>query len=291
MPTAQSSVACMKWCACSWSNPSLCAHMCWTKRIAKRRWSSVCPGFRSLSSLPGLLLPTGVAMPVFMLAISLRNDAHQSDQKKNRAADNTWLCLAWFLGCKPNVLSKVGETRCARCRCACSRDWRGDKRLGVRSSPPLHSVTFSSWTFGPYRWSCAVRASTRSHFSTKSISTWYFHHLMVLTLDRVTDWAMYANRRDVGCTIHRSAWTNRRRRVLHVGCLSCELDGMPKREPDEVTQDIDHVEKLFSAFAFYMDRQKEERTRRVTIGLLGGIPERELSKLKQDDTWDDPQHG
>ena len=35
------------------------------------------------------------------------------------------------------------------------------------------------------------------------------------------------------------------------GCLFCELDGIPKREPD--------------AFAFYMDRQKEERIRRVII--------------------------
>jgi len=61
------------------------------------------------------------------------------------------------------------------------------------------------------------------------------------------------------------------------GCLSCELDGMPKRESDEVTQGTDHLEKLFSAFAFYMNRQEEERTRRVIIGLLfelRGSPER-----------------
>ena len=70
------------------------------------------------------------------------------------------------------------------------------------------------------------------------------------------------------------------------GCLSCELDGMPKREPDEVTQGADFLEKLFSVFDFCKDRQKEERIRRVIIGLLfelGGIPERELNKSKQDE--------
>ena len=61
---------------------------------------------------------------------------------------------------------------------------------------------------------------------------------------------------------------------------------MPKSEPDEVPQGTDHLERLFSAFAFYMDRQKEERTRRVIIGLsfeLSGIPERDLDKLEQDE--------
>ena len=70
------------------------------------------------------------------------------------------------------------------------------------------------------------------------------------------------------------------------GCFSCELDGVPKRQPDEVTQGTDHLEKLFSAIASYMDRLKEERKRRVIIGPLfelGGIPERELRKLKQDE--------
>ena len=61
------------------------------------------------------------------------------------------------------------------------------------------------------------------------------------------------------------------------GCLFCELDGVPKREPDEVTQGAEYLES--SVFALYMDRQKEERTRRVTItcdtkvffSLTGGI--------------------
>ena len=49
------------------------------------------------------------------------------------------------------------------------------------------------------------------------------------------------------------------------GCLFCELDGIPKRELDEVTQGAEYLEKPSSAFAFYMDRQKEERIRRVII--------------------------
>ena len=48
------------------------------------------------------------------------------------------------------------------------------------------------------------------------------------------------------------------------GCLFCELDGILKREPDEVTQGAEYLAKS-SAFAFYMDRQKEERIRRVII--------------------------
>ena len=58
---------------------------------------------------------------------------------------------------------------------------------------------------------------------------------------------------------------------------------MPKRQPDEVTPGTDHLEKLSSAIAFYMDRLKEERIRRLIIGPLfelGGIPERELNKMR-----------
>ena len=61
---------------------------------------------------------------------------------------------------------------------------------------------------------------------------------------------------------------------------------MPKRRPDEVTQGTDHLEKLFSAIASYMDRHEEERIRRVIVGPLfelSGIPERELNKWKQDE--------
>ena len=36
------------------------------------------------------------------------------------------------------------------------------------------------------------------------------------------------------------------------GRLPCELDGMPKREPDEVTQGIDRLEEVFYAFAVYL---------------------------------------
>ena len=115
------------------------------------------------------------------------------------------------------------------------------------------------------------------------------------------------------------------------GCLFCELDGVPKREPDEVTQGAEYLEKPSSAFAFYMDRQREESIRRVIITCdtkvfftdgwscdwldmpanlekdplfivmcghvdsgkstttgcllfeLGGIPERQFDKLKQDE--------
>ena len=119
-------------------------------------------------------------------------------------------------------------------------------------------------------------------------------------------------------------------KCISTGCLFVELDGIPERELDKLTQDEERLEKSFSAFAFYMDRQQEERKRcviitcdmqefvtdgwnftwldmpanpekeplsivmcghvdsgkRTTTGRLllelGGIPEREFDKLKQD---------
>ena len=51
---------------------------------------------------------------------------------------------------------------------------------------------------------------------------------------------------------------------LIAGCLFCDLDGIPKREPDEVTKGAAYLEKP-SPFALYMDRQEEERILRVII--------------------------
>ncbi|KAJ3010483.1 hypothetical protein HKX48_007378 [Thoreauomyces humboldtii] len=49
------------------------------------------------------------------------------------------------------------------------------------------------------------------------------------------------------------------------GRLLFELGGIPEREMDKLRQEAEHLGKSSFAFAFYMDRQKEERARGVTI--------------------------
>jgi elongation factor 1-alpha len=49
------------------------------------------------------------------------------------------------------------------------------------------------------------------------------------------------------------------------GHLIFELGGIPEREMDKLRQEADALGKSSFAFAFYMDRQKEERARGVTI--------------------------
>jgi len=49
------------------------------------------------------------------------------------------------------------------------------------------------------------------------------------------------------------------------GRLLFELGGIPEREMDKLRQEAEHLGKSSFAFAFYMDRQKEERERGVTI--------------------------
>eukprot|EP00999_Lentomonas_sp_LEN2_P002385 NODE_380_length_1567_cov_116.486806_g348_i0.p1 GENE.NODE_380_length_1567_cov_116.486806_g348_i0~~NODE_380_length_1567_cov_116.486806_g348_i0.p1 ORF type:complete len:466 (-),score=86.95 NODE_380_length_1567_cov_116.486806_g348_i0:121-1518(-) len=49
------------------------------------------------------------------------------------------------------------------------------------------------------------------------------------------------------------------------GRLLFELGGIPERELDKLKAEAEHLGKSSFAFAFYMDRQKEERERGVTI--------------------------
>ncbi|KAG5455501.1 MAG: putative elongation factor Tu, partial [Olpidium bornovanus] len=49
------------------------------------------------------------------------------------------------------------------------------------------------------------------------------------------------------------------------GRLLFELGGIPEREMEKLRQEADALGKSSFAFAFYMDRQKEERARGVTI--------------------------
>jgi elongation factor 1-alpha len=49
------------------------------------------------------------------------------------------------------------------------------------------------------------------------------------------------------------------------GRLLFELGGIPEREMEKLRQEAEHLGKSSFAFAFYMDRQKEERERGVTI--------------------------
>ena len=49
------------------------------------------------------------------------------------------------------------------------------------------------------------------------------------------------------------------------GRLLFELGGIPEREMEKLKQEADALGKSSFAFAFYMDRQKEERARGVTI--------------------------
>ena len=49
------------------------------------------------------------------------------------------------------------------------------------------------------------------------------------------------------------------------GRLIFELGGLPERELDKLKQEAERLGKGSFAFAFYMDRQKEERERGVTI--------------------------
>lgn len=49
------------------------------------------------------------------------------------------------------------------------------------------------------------------------------------------------------------------------GRLIFELGGIPEREMEKLRKEADALGKSSFAFAFYMDRQKEERERGVTI--------------------------
>jgi elongation factor 1-alpha len=49
------------------------------------------------------------------------------------------------------------------------------------------------------------------------------------------------------------------------GRLIFELGGIPEREMQKLRDEADRLGKGSFAFAFYMDRQKEERERGVTI--------------------------
>ena len=49
------------------------------------------------------------------------------------------------------------------------------------------------------------------------------------------------------------------------GRLLFELGGIPEREMEKLKAEADRLGKSSFAFAFYMDRQKEERERGVTI--------------------------
>ena len=49
------------------------------------------------------------------------------------------------------------------------------------------------------------------------------------------------------------------------GRLIFELGGLPERELEKLKQEAERLGKGSFAFAFYMDRQKEERERGVTI--------------------------
>merc|ERR1712100_428952 len=49
------------------------------------------------------------------------------------------------------------------------------------------------------------------------------------------------------------------------GRLIFELGGIPERELEKLKQEAERLGKASFAFAFYMDRQKEERERGVTI--------------------------
>merc|ERR1712219_48398 len=49
------------------------------------------------------------------------------------------------------------------------------------------------------------------------------------------------------------------------GRLLFELGGIPERELEKLKQEAERLGKASFAFAFYMDRQKEERERGVTI--------------------------
>merc|ERR1712167_85934 len=49
------------------------------------------------------------------------------------------------------------------------------------------------------------------------------------------------------------------------GRLIFELGGIPERELEKLKAEADRLGKSSFAFAFYMDRQKEERERGVTI--------------------------
>merc|ERR1712083_179802 len=52
---------------------------------------------------------------------------------------------------------------------------------------------------------------------------------------------------------------------MGTGRLIFELGGLPERELDKLKAEADRLGKGSFAFAFYMDRQKEERERGVTI--------------------------
>jgi len=49
------------------------------------------------------------------------------------------------------------------------------------------------------------------------------------------------------------------------GRLLFELGGLPERELEKLKQEAERLGKSSFAFAFFMDRQKEERERGVTI--------------------------
>merc|ERR1711971_1187760 len=52
------------------------------------------------------------------------------------------------------------------------------------------------------------------------------------------------------------------------GRLIFELGGLPERELEKLKQEAERLGKGSFAFAFYMDRQKEERERGVTIACI-----------------------
>merc|ERR1712216_791329 len=52
---------------------------------------------------------------------------------------------------------------------------------------------------------------------------------------------------------------------MGTGRLIFELGGLPERELEKLKQEAERLGKGSFAFAFYMDRQKEERERGVTI--------------------------
>ena len=54
-------------------------------------------------------------------------------------------------------------------------------------------------------------------------------------------------------------------RSTTTGRLLFELGGLPERELEKLKQEAERLGKGSFAFAFFMDRQKEERERGVTI--------------------------
>ena len=65
------------------------------------------------------------------------------------------------------------------------------------------------------------------------------------------------------------------------GRLIFELGGIPEREIEKLKAEADALGKSSFAFAFYMDRQKEERERGVTISsaVRDCFPEPQRSKF------------